>query len=146
MADKKYGAMSRSFKAFLALVVLVVAWDIFVPQFVPFRRGNNRIMAAQVDIASFNTAISMFQYDCGRCPTTEEGLAALIVRPPAIPAARWRGRYLDLERIHGDPWGRAYVYECPGLHNTNGYDVYSLGRHGKGGEEAIGNWTPVEHR
>ena len=39
-----------------------------------------------------------------------------------------------------DPWGNSYLYKFPGIHNTNGFDVYSLGPHGKGGNEAIGNW------
>ena len=30
---------------------------------------------------------------------------------------------------------------APGKHNTKGFDVYSLGQNGKGGDEAIGNWT-----
>jgi hypothetical protein len=35
---------------------------------------------------------------------------------------------------------RSYIYKYPGLRNTNGYDVYSLGPNGQGGNEAIGNW------
>ena len=40
--------------------------------------------------------------------------------------------------------GHEYVYRCPGIHDTNGYDLYSLGPDGVGktGDD-IGNWqTP----
>jgi hypothetical protein len=35
---------------------------------------------------------------------------------------------------------RSFVYEKPGKHNPDANDVHSLGLHGKGGDEAIGNW------
>jgi general secretion pathway protein G len=88
----------------------------------------------------------MFQVDCGRHPTPEEGLAALMQRPPAIPTNLWRGPYLDVEKIPEDRRGHAFVYKFPGLHNTNGFDAYSLGPYGDGGNEAIGNWTRLMDR
>jgi len=105
---------------------------------------NPRLTHAETDIASFRTALSMFQNDAGRYPTTAEGLAALINRPATIPdGGAWR-RYLDVEKVPADPWGRPYIYKCPGTHNPNACDVYSLGRNGKGGDEAIGNWGPAD--
>ena len=102
---------------------------------------------AKTDISEFIEGLGRFQVDCGRYPTTEEGLAALMKRPSAIPAGSWHGPYLtDMPRIPADPWENHYRYECPGLHNTKGYDVCSLGPKGKGGDEAIGNWRPVEPR
>jgi type II secretion system protein G len=103
--------------------------------------GPAKIKFVKAEIFSFNQALAMFQVDCKRSPTTEEGLNALIQRPPAIPMSLWRGPYLDAKKIPGDPWGHAYVYKFPGLHNTNGFDVYSPGPNGVGGNEAIGNWT-----
>jgi type II secretion system protein G len=98
-----------------------------------------------VNIESFVTALGMFQVDCGRFPTKEEGLGALMKVPPAIDAARWRGPYLLKDQVLKDPWGHAYVYNCPGLVNTKGYEVYSLGPNGKGGNEAI-YWFPPGHQ
>ena len=41
-----------------------------------------------------------------------------------------------------DPWGNAYVYRCPGQHNTDGYDLYSLGADGQdGGGDDSDNWS-----
>jgi iron(III) transport system substrate-binding protein len=103
-------------------------------------------MSAKIEIPNFNTALSMFQEDIGRYPTKEEGLDALINRPATIPeGGKWR-RYLDVDKdkLPNDPWDRPYVYEIPGKHNPASYDLYSLGPNGEGGDEAIGNWSPVE--
>jgi hypothetical protein len=66
-----------------------------------------------------------------------------LVFKPSGASARWH-KYLDVDKIPNDPWGRPYVYEFPGRHNPDGYDIYSLGPNGNGGDEAIGNWSPDE--
>jgi len=94
------------------------------------------------DIATLGTALSMFEIDCGRFPGGREGLGALINRPAALPeGAKWH-RYLEVDKIPLDPWGRPYIYEIPGKHHPSSYDLYSLGPNGTGGDEAIGNWGP----
>ena len=72
------------------------------------------------------------------------GVAALTSRPAGLTETQWHGPYLDAA-IPKDPWGHDYVYACPGVHNTNGFDVYSLGPDGaskSGGEDYdnISNW------
>jgi len=54
----------------------------------------------------------------------------------------WRGPYLKNEtEIPTDPWGEPYIYECPGRHNPNGYDLSSLGPDKQQGtEDDISNW------
>jgi type II secretion system protein G len=78
------------------------------------------------------------QADNGRYPTAAEGLAALLVRPPNAPS--WRGPYLAYDMLT-DPWGNPYVYRNPGKHNSNGFDVFSMGPDGRvdGGDD-ISNW------
>jgi general secretion pathway protein G len=131
--------MSRLFQIFLVAVILVLIWGIVVPHGATSTQAKS--VAAMTEIAEFSTALSMFKADCGRYPSTEEGLAAMIKRPQAVPAAQWPHPYLDVERIPPDPWDHPYIYKCPGLRKTNTFDVYSLGPNGKGGDEAIGNWT-----
>ena len=87
--------------------------------------------------------LDAFAVDCGRYPTTEEGFTALINCPTNIPSGRWRGPYLDPPKIPQDVWHHAYRY--PGIHNTNGCDLYSRGPDGiskSGGEDLddINNW------
>jgi general secretion pathway protein G len=134
--------MSRSFKIFLVFLLAVFVYNMLLP---PLPGGSrSHPMAAKTDIANIRTAITMFQQDCGRYPTIAEGLGALIMRPAAIPEHLWHGPYLAVDKLPKNPWGKPYVYECPGKHNSASYDVYSLGRSGKGGNEDIGNWTPAE--
>jgi len=90
----------------------------------------------------FRTALERFQAECGRLPTSEEGLAALRECPPAIPKAKWLGPYVGKIK---DPWGRLYIYRMPGLHNTNGFDVSSGGPNARPGtSEEIGNWPQAK--
>jgi general secretion pathway protein G len=43
--------------------------------------------------------------------------------------------------VPADPWGRQYQYSNPGKHNTDGYDVWSLGPDGADGtDDDVGNW------
>lgn len=47
-------------------------------------------------------------------------------------------RLVDLQ----DPWGRAYYYRCPGVHDPEGYDLWSAGPDGiSGTRDDITNWT-----
>ena len=94
-------------------------------------------------IVAFGAGLDMFQKDCGRYPTTAEDLAALVTKPADIPEARWHGPYM--ESIPRDPWGHDYIYRCPGLRNTNRFDLYSRGPDGvskSGGDDPddIANW------
>jgi general secretion pathway protein G len=81
----------------------------------------------------------LYRLDVGHYPNSEQGLAALMKRPPA--ENRWQGPYLRKD-IPNDPWGTAYQYAQPGEHGE--FDLFSLGKDGKPGGEGesadIGNW------
>ena len=132
--------MSRSF-ILTIVVILTVAYLIWPRR--PAGHGPARLPEV-TDIYNFKTGLSMFEMACGRFPTTEEGLSALLKRPAAIPEGVWKGPYLDERKLPKDSWGHDYLYHRPGVHNPDGYDVYSLGPNGKGGAEAIGNWIGTE--
>jgi type II secretion system protein G len=93
-------------------------------------------------VQTVKTSLGMFQVDCGRYPTTAEGLRVLLETPNGSSITNWKGPYLDKSTELKDRWGHEYVYSCPGIHNTDGYDLYSLGPDGKDntGDE-IGNWV-----
>jgi general secretion pathway protein G len=98
-----------------------------------------RKQAALTQIENFKTALERFKTDCDRFPTTDEGLNALIVRPPN--AKGWEKPYL--ESVPSDPWGNPYVYRSPGSHRTDSYDLYSTGPNGDDSSgENINNWKP----
>ena len=105
---------------------------------VAVRGEQARIHAAQAQISMFETALETFEVDCGRFPTPGEGLGALVKQPANCPNWNKEGY---LQEVPSDPWGRPYVYLCPGQHNTKKFDLLSLGPDGQQGtEDDIGNW------
>jgi general secretion pathway protein G len=98
-----------------------------------------KITAARVDISNIETCLKAFEVDCGRFPTTGEGLLALVQQPGAMKG--WSGPYLE-KGVPKDPWGTAYQYLCPGPHNNKGFDLWSHGPDQKdGGGDDIDNWS-----
>jgi len=122
----------------LVLVILGILAGLVVPRFAK-RSEQAKITGANTDISNIETALRTFEIDCGRYPTTEEGLGALLEQPSN--AKGWHGAYLE-RGLPKDPWGNPYVYRCPGQHNVNGYDLYSYGPDGQdGGGDDIDNWS-----
>jgi general secretion pathway protein G len=122
----------------LVLVILTALAAVVVPKFVG-RGKQAKITAAKTDISMLSTALSMFEVDNGRFPTSAEGLEALRTAPGGL--TNWHGPYTE-RPIPNDPWGNPYVYACPGTHNTDGYDLHSFGPNGTDGDaENIDNWS-----
>jgi general secretion pathway protein G len=98
-----------------------------------------RIKATIVQIAAFRNALATFEIDNGHYPKGRTGLQDLVHRPHDTP--QWNGPYLD--KIPKDPWKNDYIYECPGKHNPETYDLMSMGPDGVAGtEDDITNWEP----
>ena len=126
----------------LVLVILAVLAGLVVPRFAR-RSEQAKITGAKTDISSLGTALRTFEIDCGRYPSTEETLTALL-DPPSGIAKGWNGPYLEKREIPKDPWGIPYIYKCPGQHNPDGYDLYSFGSNmndDNGGGDDINNWS-----
>lgn len=91
---------------------------------------------------SLKTSLVRYRIDMGDYPSTEEGIKALITVPDG-KADKWRGPYMEAKggRLPVDPWSNEYQYRYPGTHNTESYDLFSVGRD-KQPETAddIGNW------
>ena len=97
--------------------------------------GTARDATARSQIEMLGAALDAYRLNNARYPTTEQGLAALQVRPTTDPVPNnWQGPYLRKE-VPTDPWGRAYLFVSPGEMNTNGYDLVSLGADGEPGGE-----------
>jgi general secretion pathway protein G len=122
----------------LVLVILAVLAAVVVPKFTA-RSEQARTTAAKTDISSMETALDAFEVDCGRYPSTEEGLRALVEAPGNVQ--NWRGAYLK-RGVPNDPWGNAYVYRFPGSGAANSYDLYSMGPDGREGGDDITNFAP----
>ena len=127
----------------LVLTILAILAGIVLPKFSGVGL-KARISAAKTDISNFKTALSMYEIEMGDFPPGRTGLQALVTKPSGA-SSKWR-KFLDVDKVPNDPWDHPYVYEKPGKHNPDTYDVYSLGPDGKGGNDAIGNWTPIEQK
>ncbi|MCM8791986.1 MAG: type II secretion system major pseudopilin GspG [Candidatus Omnitrophica bacterium] len=120
----------------MLVVIIIGALVAMVMPRLTGRAEQARVAAARADIqANIATALKLYELDNGRFPTTEEGLNALLNRPPT--ASNWQGPYLEKKPL--DPWGRQYQYRSPGQHRSD-YDLYSLGPDGTESADDIKNW------
>jgi general secretion pathway protein G len=90
--------------------------------------GKSEVKAAKAQLDGLQKSLDQFRIDTGHYPTTEQGLAALIVKP--ADEGKWSGPYLS-KAVPPDPWGRDYQYRCPGQHGE--YDLQSFGKDGQPG-------------
>jgi len=122
----------------LVLVILGILAAIVVPKFAG-RTEQARRTAAQSQIATFGTALDAFEVDNGYYPKGGNGLQDLVLQPR--DADNWKGPYLKSD-VPLDPWGHAYIYECPGKQNPSSYDLISVGADGRENtEDDINNWS-----
>ena len=98
--------------------------------------------SAKAQIELFGTALDALRLDTGRYPTTEEGLKVLREKPSGVE--KWDGPYLPKE-IPVDPWGKPYIYKCPGEQGE--YDLITYGLDGvEGGEgenQDVVSWKDI---
>ena len=130
-------ARSQGFTLIELLLVMVILATIVIPRFTK-RTEQANLTAATTMVENISQALRFFAIDCGRLPTTEEGLRALMEQPANVK--NWKGPYLE-KGIPKDPWDTPYVYRCPGNHN-NDFDLYSFGPdRNEGGGDDVDNWT-----
>lgn len=66
--------------------------------------------AAKNQISQYSQALQTYFLDCGRFPTTEQGISALWSKPELYPVPEnWNGPYLN-KRPGKDPWGGDFEY------------------------------------
>lgn len=115
----------------LMVVVLIIAIlaALVVPKLVN-QAGAAKVGAAKSELATTKSLLDSFQLNCGRYPTTEEGLAALETAPSGLEG-KWRGPY-GSHPIVNDPWDNPYVYESTA---NDAFTLKSLGADGQDGGE-----------
>lgn len=119
----------------LVLVILGLLAAIVYPR-VTELGDRARYRAAVVQMGAFKTALESYEIENGNYPKGSRGLYGLAERPAA--ATNWR-RYLD--SVPQDPWKNDYLYDSPGAHNPDTYDLSSMGKDGRSGtEDDITNW------
>lgn len=127
-------AMTRQSRGFTLIELLVVLSIItllaaLVGPRLFTKLGKGKQAAARAQIELFSQALDQYRLDVGRYPSSQEGLNALVTNPGI---ENWDGSYLK-KGVPNDPWGKTYVYQCPGTHGE--YDLCSFGRDGAPGGE-----------
>ena len=134
-------------KAFtlIEIMLVVIIISVLAAMVIPNLAGRGeeaKKSAARADIeANLSTALDMYELDNGHYPTTAEGLKALLNKPEgSSETGKWKGPYFKKKSIPKDPWRREYLYVSPGKHNTENFDLYSLGPDGIESGDDIVNW------
>lgn len=114
----------------LGLLVAVVSTNVVKY----FAKGKDQVVKVQIN--EFLQALELFHFEQGRYPNTGEGLESLVRNPGNMD--NWAGPYLKGE-LPKDPWGKQYVYRCPGTHSE--FDLFSFGADGtEGTDDDICSW------
>lgn len=112
-------------------------------------RKRGSITKTKAQIASIETAISMYETDMGTYPETgNKALVSALTQDAGD--VDWSGPYMQIKKDelnengeYMDAWGNAFMYINPGKNNLSFYDLYSKGANGTGdGEDKddIKNW------
>ena len=113
---------------FVAIVLLLASRTLDLHNWnLTFR--DTQAMRVQFDLEVIRSALALYKAENGAYPSTDQGIAALVVKPTSPPIPRnWTQR---LSAVPKDPWENEYFYLCPGRTNVTGYDLFSAGPDGK---------------
>jgi general secretion pathway protein G len=71
---------------------------------------NVKVDQAKLAMMAVGSALNMYRIHNNRYPDTGEGLKALLNNPNPGENKRWRGPYIEEEKLE-DPWGVQFEYE-----------------------------------
>ena len=136
LVDQKYSQGQQQQKGFTLIELLVVMVIIGLLGALVGPRlfknvGRSKITAAKTQIAMFQSALGQYKLEVGSFPATEEGLAALRIKPVSVDY--WDGPYLQ-KNVPLDPWNREYMYQYPS-ENGDEPEIISYGADGREGGE-----------
>jgi general secretion pathway protein G len=87
--------------------------------------------SAKSHVSMLEDAVNHYLLAIGSCPTTAQGLNALLVAPADLPDPQnWTGPYLDKPLLPLDPWNNPYQYEAT---SDKVFRIWSKGPDGTSG-------------
>ena len=115
----------------LLVLVILVTLASLAGFFVFGAQERANVDAARAQIGRFTQVVASYQIDVGRYPSTAGGLNALLTQPSDLPnPERWRGPYLEGNKVPLDPWDMPYQYQ---LVDSRTFKIWSLGPDGADG-------------
>lgn len=121
----------------LAIISLLVGLGAFAMKNVMVDAKIDKVRA---DVKNLQTNLIRYEAKAGFPPSTEQGLKALVEMPTAPPKPKRWSQTLGAEALM-DPYGSYYQYRNPGVRNTSGQDIFSMGADKQANtEDDIGNW------
>lgn len=118
----------------VVIVILGVLAGLVLPRIVD-QPDKARVVKAKAQIEALSMALKQYKLDNGFYPSTEQGLRALREKPSMGRAPQNYPPKGYLDSLPKDPWGRDYVYLCPGEHGD--FDLMSLGADSQEGGEGV---------
>ncbi len=95
---------------------------------------EGRVEASKIQMQNLAARLKEFRRHCGRYPTTDQGLDALVEKPTGgTECKRYSpGGYIEEGKVPLDPWGNPYDYVSDG----SNFNIISHGQDGlQGGED-----------
>jgi general secretion pathway protein G len=100
---------------------------------------KGKIRTTRTQIGTFESAIALFEMDCGFYPNSLEDLIQITSGEKCKDFPK--DGYLKKKDIPQDPWNEDYSYRKPGTHNTSSFDLWSYGPDKEeGSDDDITNW------
>ena len=140
--ERREARLKRKRRNRRALTVALISCAILGILAVILWRANERKQAqaglqrresmARRELDLYAKSLDFFYDDVGRYPTAQEGLHALLKRPPTVVG--WRGPYMEGD-FSVDPWGNDYVYHV--FNDGAGYELFTFGPQGEGAGSAF---------
>ena len=128
-AETSYGEAGFTLVEMLVVITIIgLIMGLVGPRVLNYL-SESKVKTAHIQIESLAAALDLYYIDNGRYPDANQGLGALVERPPT--ATGWNGPYLKTASVPMDPWGHPYVYKTPGDHAP--YEIDSFGSAGPNG-------------
>ena len=129
------GEVSQGGFTLLEILVVIAILGLLIGLVAPAalrQLGGARVSVAHQSIQRLGAVLDLYRLDVGSYPTSEQGLEALVSRPP--DAANWAGPYVQNGQLPIDPWNHPYIYRDPSNRTGHDYDLCSRGPNAASGE------------